>query len=485
MSRSLKEVERDLSTSIVVAALVVLLFSFLCCYLVLKQYERYTKSTAENELSSALTIYTSNLMNRVAIIVGSSEFMEYVRSGRSTRTKLEKEFIELVGRIPTDEIVGISIFKNNSSTPILKLGDQTGSRLTIPLCFFGDRLYAKFGTCIGSVFFHLDLQNVVLKIQNVNPNIVSCNQCTPTELPEINDDIYSASYNFRVGLDVDTKPRLGYFYLTIAVLVFSLIAVAFWAARRIRKTISNEIITPLKEIVNGCVSENIENSTVEEIMEFRYRQDFLEAKTHAEAQQTRRLANEIHDMFGSNFVLLKWAIDRWKSNPTEEEVDNVLEKLDCLIDLSNDFIESLRPEVLDTLGLSGALRAAVYDWSHNNHRCKYEASIQMKTASLPEAIENAVYRITQEALTNAAKHSNASEVNVSLQEVDEKYPNLLLTISDNGRGFSSNLEVPFVAGGHGIAGMKGRAVALGGSFQIRSSIGKGTEVAVTIPLKHV
>jgi signal transduction histidine kinase len=92
-------------------------------------------------------------------------------------------------------------------------------------------------------------------------------------------------------------------------------------------------------------------------------------------------------------------------------------------------------------------------------------------------IQQVIYRVAQECLQNAAKHSKATAVNLCLRETDK---NIRLSVSDNGAGFSVGAvgSKPF---SFGLAGMRERAALLGGTLAIRSSPGKGATISLELP----
>jgi signal transduction histidine kinase len=135
----------------------------------------------------------------------------------------------------------------------------------------------------------------------------------------------------------------------------------------------------------------------------------------------------------------------------------------------------LRPGVLDHLGLVAALEWYTADFERRTDvSCVFEHN---RVPDTDEAVATAAYRITQEALTNVARHAAARHVTVNLQAAENQ---LLLTIIDDGIGFDmATLEDPE---GLGVAGMRERAALLGGELEMASSKGKGTTVYFRVPL---
>jgi signal transduction histidine kinase len=136
----------------------------------------------------------------------------------------------------------------------------------------------------------------------------------------------------------------------------------------------------------------------------------------------------------------------------------------------------LRPAVLDTVGLPAAIEWQARDFqARTGIRC----AVRCEPEDLPldPGRATAGFRILQEALTNVARHAQATHVEVRLTVEAER---LLLVVRDNGRGISDQ-ELSAV-GSLGILGMRERALALGGEVTISGAPGEGTTVAVSIPL---
>lgn len=138
-------------------------------------------------------------------------------------------------------------------------------------------------------------------------------------------------------------------------------------------------------------------------------------------------------------------------------------------------ISGVRPPVLDESGIVAAVAHLIHD-----HRAPGGPKIQFRSHvsfdRLPTVLENAIYRIAQEALTNACKHSRADEVRVSLVQRRDR---VRLEIRDSGIGFDPDA----VEGEHfGLEGIRERTRILGGKMSIESRLGEGTAVRVTLPL---
>jgi signal transduction histidine kinase len=141
----------------------------------------------------------------------------------------------------------------------------------------------------------------------------------------------------------------------------------------------------------------------------------------------------------------------------------------------------LRPASLDFLGLIPALNQYVKATGE-----RYGLNAQFKVIGLleerlPSAIETALYRIVQEALTNVVRHARATRVDVLLERRDEQ---VILVVEDNGHGFAADLAQQAQAGHLGLVGMQERAEMLNGTLVIESTPDSGTTIVIEVPYAH-
>jgi PAS domain S-box-containing protein len=201
------------------------------------------------------------------------------------------------------------------------------------------------------------------------------------------------------------------------------------------------------------------------------------------AQEAERsaIARELHDELSQVLTALRmdsaWMAGRLKN------VDSVAAKRALTMrDLIDQNIEDvrglairLRPGVLDDLGLVDALEWLTTDFEKRTDiTCVFE---QMVMPAISDTIATAIYRITQEALTNAGRHAGADHITVRLSV---KNGDLTLFVIDDGQGFDVNDLAK--SDGLGIVGMRERATLVGGALEVSSLPGKGTRVYLTVPL---
>jgi signal transduction histidine kinase len=136
-------------------------------------------------------------------------------------------------------------------------------------------------------------------------------------------------------------------------------------------------------------------------------------------------------------------------------------------------VYALRPPALDDLGLLGALQQSAT--RYENGQLQFTFDLPESLPELPAAVETAVYRITQEAMTNVVRHAQATKCTICLSHADN---DLTVTIRDNGQGLS-----PEYHAGVGLNSMRERAEELNGRCVIQSLPEGGTQVQAQLPLE--
>lgn len=234
-----------------------------------------------------------------------------------------------------------------------------------------------------------------------------------------------------------------------------------------------------EETENQALSQDLLRRTTQQ-------QELLKRLITAQEDERKRVARELHDELGqslSGLALHSELVERFLySDPKRalEQLSLTRQLLDTTTQQMYELILALRPSVLDDLGLAAALRSqAERLFSGSGITFNLDHSGLVKR--LPSAIETALYRIFQEALSNVFRHSGADQVKVSLSQRDGVFEG---EIADNGHGFNLH-EVDWEANsptGLGLLGMQERVAQCGGNIEIISRQGEGTHIRIHIPL---
>jgi PAS domain S-box-containing protein len=224
-------------------------------------------------------------------------------------------------------------------------------------------------------------------------------------------------------------------------------------------------------------NESLRAEMIERDRAERARTELLARLVFAQEGERRRIAREMHDQFGEVLTALARKIEllREACAASPELATHVagLARLSQQLDRDVDhLVWELRPTALDDLGLRAALANYVQDWATRvGIRAELHTSGLLDDRLAPD-VETTLYRIAQEALTNCAKHSGASKVDVILERRPD---HVLLIVEDDGAGFDM-AAVRSASEGFGLLGMQERAVLVGATLEIESAVGKGTTV---------
>jgi two-component system sensor histidine kinase UhpB len=212
--------------------------------------------------------------------------------------------------------------------------------------------------------------------------------------------------------------------------------------------------------------------------------DTMARLAEAEEAERRRVVRVLHDRVGQNLTALDLSLSLVRSQLDDHRLQGLCSRLDdslSLVEQTNvrvrQLMADLRPSVLDDYGLLATLRWYAEQFSS---RMGVEVAVRGEEEAaygLPAHVENALFRIAQEALHNTAKHAQATEATVALTA---RQGAVQLTISDNGVGFEP-AEVRNDRSSWGLLTMRERAESVGARCSIQTDPGQGTCVVVDVP----
>jgi len=222
--------------------------------------------------------------------------------------------------------------------------------------------------------------------------------------------------------------------------------------------------------------------------------ELLRQIVDAQESERQRIARELHDATAQSLTAVGLGLRGVETQLAQSVCDPTMTPLvfqvkemrifaqNALGELRN-IISDLRPPQLDELGLAAALRWYVQSYAQRRHIAAHFSCMGDDSQLLLD-YRTVLFRIAQEALTNIAKHANASEVTVTLHLTEDS---VHLEVADNGVGFNPallNRPANQSTGGWGVIGMRERALLLDGRCEIDTALGAGTRVRVEAPLQR-
>jgi signal transduction histidine kinase len=200
----------------------------------------------------------------------------------------------------------------------------------------------------------------------------------------------------------------------------------------------------------------------------------------AQENERRRISRELHDEVGQVLSAIVLGIENLRSALRDNNKEEAFRQLQLVQDMTERNVSVvrnisllLRPTMLDDLGLVPAVRWLAREVSRSGAMA-VDVLVESFLDELPEEHRTCIFRVVQEAVRNASRHSGARHVRIYLQEEQER---LRVSVQDDGKGFAATQEP-----GLGILGMQERVIRLGGELQVDSEPGRGTIVSFTLPL---
>ena len=301
-----------------------------------------------------------------------------------------------------------------------------------------------------------------------------------------------------IALKEPTGDLLPSFFIVTTVPLFALMigTVAGFAATRRPVRRIKRLVLATAQFASGHYEERVEVSRADEIgqLEQHFNQmaeqlaESIVQRQALAAQNARlaeraRLSRDLHDSVKQHLFAVSMQVN---TALTQVDHDSAgarkhLLEADTLISRAQQdltaLIHELRPSVLQQHGLPAALREQAIGWGRQH---SIAVALQLSDErTIPLAVEEALWWVTQEALSNIARHSQAKSVQVKLEYTPEQ---VTLSLADDGRGFEpgSGAEI-----GVGLASMRERMAAVGGTFALQSAPGQGTCLVARCPVQEI
>ena len=290
-------------------------------------------------------------------------------------------------------------------------------------------------------------------------------------------------YSLSIGMDDVARLVI---FSTGAVITASLSAGRERAESKLRRA-NVELQTALDDLTD--LTEGLERRVGERTAELEHSNDALQVEiaerrklaeqlVRAEEGERRRLARELHDQVGQVLTALKLMLEAIarRTQGAERDTTTALELVETLMGQIREISLDLRPSMLDDLGLLPALL-----WHFDRYTVQTGLTVSFTQSGLEERLasdmETAAFRIVQEALTNVARHAGVRDAAVWLRQSDGE---LCVIVEDTGRGFLHDATTPVRSSG--LSGMRERAMLLGGTLGIHTSVAGGTRITAVFPL---
>jgi PAS domain S-box-containing protein len=253
---------------------------------------------------------------------------------------------------------------------------------------------------------------------------------------------------------------------------------------RLESQIAHEDETRIRVILSDITSHQRIEKEAQDAAFFREMQHRMADHSEQERQQ---IARDLHDGPLQDLVAITYTLSGMLTNEPNNDLNPALRAvytdLKRQIDILRTYARELRPPTLSNFGLEKTIQSHADSFQKKHPEVNIHLQMHQTGPKLPEAIGLALFRIYQEAMNNITRHVQRQDIQVLVRfEKDEH--RVELGIQDNGPGFSLPKQwIDLVRKGHlGLVGMRERAEAIGGQFEIYSKPGEGTRVVVIVPL---
>ncbi|MFA5032093.1 MAG: sensor histidine kinase [bacterium] len=236
--------------------------------------------------------------------------------------------------------------------------------------------------------------------------------------------------------------------------------------------------------LSGAIKRNRELEEKHQKEKEEMNNKIIESVMEAQEKERKKISREMHNGVGQNLSIVKMNLEM----ATKKSNKNLSKDFNSTINLINESIQELkklsmdvRPSILDDLGLVPTLRWYIKNCSASTGvKIIFTGNIECR---LSPGIETNIYRIIQEALSNALKHSKAKVINIFIKAENNE---LFLSIKDNGKGFEPEKYLTGMNNNNkiGIVSIKERVTLMNGALSIKSDTGKGTGIEIKIPIKR-
>jgi signal transduction histidine kinase len=231
--------------------------------------------------------------------------------------------------------------------------------------------------------------------------------------------------------------------------------------------------------ISSLEKESAAHRTASELAEERLRL-LSQQLVSSQEQERKALSRELHDEIGQLLTALRMELgnmERARPAASDPHLEQAKKLAESTLRTTRDIAMGLRPAMLDVLGLGPALEWQVREFSRR-YGTPVKLEVDGDLRDVPDPHRTYLYRIVQEGLTNCARHAQAKNIHVKLEDSGG---HLAALVEDDGVGFDQHGGVAY---GLGLLGMSERVRELCGRLMIESAPGKGTRIAVTLPLQR-
>ncbi|KTD33571.1 sensor kinase HydH [Legionella nautarum] len=504
---NLNKLRISLSRSMMVSFLVIVFFSTMIFYLLNQNYEKNLRRWEKQQIENAIALFQSNLSEKLSILANSTIFVDFLRSGKTTRQSLLPDLRYEFHNVNLSNIAGM-ILKNQSNQVLFQEGKKTSNHVDLSLCYL-NRSLDNMGECNYNWILYFYKKTIIEGLQEINSTIQFCSSCNPTNFlknKKFGSFILEKSIPLNLAIQAK-KDRVNLTYIYSLLILFYLVSITIWNRYRVKQIVNEYIADPIENITAQLASNKRLNLSQNYIQEIQYLIDRLHfwqiqvKKTEDQKHEAAigRLATQVAHDIRSPLTALDVAI-KHIGNLEERERLLIRNAVLRINDIANNLLSqykqknlipepssSLKPELIADILLKVISEKRI---QQENLAIEYLVSIEDKTYGLFTSVNlSELYRALSNLLQNAIEAiPNKGQISLSLQQVSDA---LRITIEDTGCGISKailpkilneQVSVGKQGSGLGLVRAKNTIEISGGKFTIDSEVNIGTKVTIILPI---
>jgi signal transduction histidine kinase len=512
--QNVSSVRNSISRTITISFFVVFVFSIIAILFVHKEARDQAKIFNKQQIHNIIKIYQIDLSEKIAILVSSCEFIDFIRSGPVSRKYLQPALDEKISLLKSSAISGFTVKHSETKTTLLNFGKPTLYKVVLKLCYFNDNLNNLLGNYHFDMVLFLNKKKVMQELKYLDKNITITDKNIPATNFFFNNKFGSFDIANRVpfllNLRYSSKQNPMFLYY-IMIIFITLVIFVLWNHFRLKSIFNRYIAIPVRNITDkikyGEQLTHIEN----EIQEFFYLVNQIK-NWQIELDRTKqdekliaigKVAAQVSHDIRSPLAALSTVLNNLSELPEQKRI-LIRNATDRISDIANNLLSRYRIAAKQystekqQMYLKPELVSSLLDLLISEKR------VQMmgKSIDLVLKINNDAYGCFVKLDGNEFKRvisnltNNATEailgvgtIRVSLTKENDT---LVIKIVDNGSGIPSNILSRVKQGGVsinkkggsglGIAGAVRNIKRWGGEYDIQSKQGTGTTFIIRLPV---
>lgn len=505
--RNINDLRRSIGRSVIISFLILGSLSSSILFIMQMQYKNKMRAWDQQQIENAITIYQSNLSEKISMIANSTTFVDFLRSGSKTRKLLLPDLRYELSNVNLKNIAGMDI-TDQEGLFVFEQGQKTSNQAKLTLCYL-NRTLNNMGQCNFYWTFYFTKNNLLSALSNINPHIQYCDSCQSVNFlknSKFGSFLIEEASPLLLKIHVtESNENIIYFY---SILMLSVLVIfTIWNRYRVKSIVNRHIADPIEKITNGLIAGQTSMPDQSDLEEIQYLMEQLnywkiEVKT-AEGEKHEaaigRLASQVAHDIRSPLTALDIVINHTK-NLAEENRILIRNAVLRINDIANNLLgqykhknpavissnNNLSPELIADILLTVISEKRI---QLNNSTVQFIVDIQDDAYGI---FANVIASEFQRALSNLIQNAveaitGQGHVTITMDRKDQM---INLRIHDTGCGIPANLLPKILEGklsvgkqgaGLGLARAKNTIESWGGKFIIQSDI-NGTSINIQLSI---